>query len=105
LAELGNRMAQRDHTGQRILKDGAIYSLALTPYQYVARKYAGVHRATIAWVLVPRNADNALIGGPALFVTPEGTIGMQDGLSDATTNDLDFTGRYADATQPSQPHD
>lgn len=88
-------MAQRNHKGQRTLTDGAIYSLALTPYQYVAREYHGVHRATIAWVLVPRNADNALIGGPVLFVTPEGSIGMQDGLSERTTEDLDFTGRYA----------
>jgi hypothetical protein len=90
---------------RRILTDGAIYSLALTPYQYVARAYNGVHRATIAWVLVPQNADNVLIGGPALFVTPSGVLSVSDGATEYTTNDLDFTGRYAHATQPPQPHD
>jgi hypothetical protein len=81
-------MAQRDHTGQRVLVDGAVYSLALTACQYVARVYTGA--LPIRWVLVPTGANT----GPPAYVTKDLRIGTQDGLSHATTEQLDFTGRY-----------
>jgi hypothetical protein len=76
------------------LRDGGVYSLSLTPYQYTARRYTGVHRDTIAWVLVPEFQYSSLICGPALFVAHDGTIGRSEGTTALTTNDLDFTGRY-----------
>lgn len=80
------------------LREGAIYCLGLTPYQYVARRLAddSKYRTTegIDWVLHPENADNALIGGPVLFVMVDGNIGRKGGITELTTDDLQFTGRY-----------
>lgn len=91
-------MAQRNHTGQRVLSDGAIYSLALTACQYVARDYHGAH--PIRWVLVPTGYNT----GPPAYVTNDLRIGTQEGLTHATTEQLDFTGRYADGRQNDVHH-
>jgi hypothetical protein len=51
------------------------------------------HVGTVAilWVLVPVGANT----GPPAYVTNDLRIGTQDGISAHTTEDLDFTGRYA----------
>lgn len=81
--------------GARVLREGRVYSLALSPYQYIARSYTGVYKEQIAWVLVPVKGT-PLITGPVLYVNNVGRIARGEGQTDATTNDLDFTGRYAD---------
>jgi hypothetical protein len=82
-------MAQRNHKGQRTLNENGIYSLSLTACQYIARGYSGT--LPILWVLVPTGYNT----GPPAYVTNDFRIGTQDGISAHTTEDLDFTGRYA----------
>jgi hypothetical protein len=85
------------------LQEGAIYSMALTPHQYVARALPSTSRwraARIAWVLVPHKLDEgSLLSGPILYVDTDGHIGVSGGLTEASVSDLDFTGRYADGNQ------
>lgn len=79
------------------LQDGAIYSLALTPHQYTAKRVPDTDRyraANIAWVLMPEWPENQLLCGPILFVLKDGTIARAEGRTPATVHDLNFTGRY-----------
>lgn len=73
------------------LRARGIYSLALTPYQYVAMP---IEHPQALWVLVPEYADNPVIGGPPLYVTHDGILAIKDGPTELTTDSLDFTGRY-----------
>lgn len=82
------------------LREHGIYCLALTPYQYTARRIPDkpVYRtANIAWVLIPVHPDHALLGGPILFVNNAGMLLRAEGTLAATVDSLDFTGRYKDA--------
>lgn len=86
------------------IQEHSIYSLALTPYQYVAHKIQA-ENVNAEWLLVPEWPYNKLIGGPALYVTLDGRIGTQQGLTERTTADLDFTGRYTDAREQQPAND
>lgn len=72
------------------LREGAIYSLALTPYQYTARRLG---QGQVEWLLLPEWPDNPLIGGPILYVTYSGQIGRSEGLTGMYSNELNRTGR------------
>lgn len=87
-------MATGSTERHKALADGAIYCLSMTPYQYVARH---TEHQYIAWVLVPLNAENRLIGGPNAYVTHEGRIGVREGLTDWNASDLLYTGRHQTA--------
>lgn len=84
---------------RRELKEGGIYSLALSPFQYTARR---VDRGNVEWLLIPQWQDIPILCGPLAYVTTDGRIGVHDGITERTTDDLDFTGRYHDAGQPKQ---
>lgn len=75
------------------LQDGGIYSLALTAYQYTARRHSGPAEGVV-WLLLPEWPDNPLIGGPVAYILSDGRIGVKEGITAATIADLDFTGRY-----------
>lgn len=77
----------------RELQEGAIYSLALTPYQYTAKR-ADQQKYGVAWVLLPEWPDNSLIGGPIAFVLPDGRLSVREGPTTYTIEQLNFTGRY-----------
>lgn len=79
----------------RTLTEGAIYSLSLTPCQYVARRYTGA--APLVWVLVPVRVSQGdpSNDGPPAYVLEDGRIGVHQGITEYTTDDLDFTGRFA----------
>lgn len=82
------------------LKEHGIYCLALTSYQYTARRIPAkpeYRAANLAWILMPMYPDHTLLGGPVLFVDASGTILRSQGKTALTTNNLDFTGRYNDA--------
>jgi hypothetical protein len=82
------------------LREHGIYSLALTPYQYTARRIPDKpeYRATnLAWILLPEWEDKPGICGPVLFVDMDGNIRRLEGKTAATVGNLDFTGRYQDA--------
>jgi len=82
------------------LVEGAIYSLATTPYQYEARLIPDkpqYRAAGLVWVLLPQplNKDNPnLLCGPVLFVDEESNIRRAEGALPITTEVLNFTGRY-----------
>jgi hypothetical protein len=84
------------------LQEHAIYSLALTPHQYTARRIPDkpeYRAAGLSWILIPEWSDNSLLAGPVLFVDVEGRILRGEGKTAATVMDLDFTGRYKHAQQ------
>lgn len=82
------------------LVEGAIYSLATTPYQYEARMVPDKPQylaAGLVWVLLPQplNANNpTLLCGPVLFVDVHGRIKRAEGELPITVASLNFTGRY-----------
>lgn len=72
------------------LIEGGVYSLALTPYQYVAHRVQHEH---VSWVLEPTHVDIPRISAPPAYLTHDGSMGIKGGITEYTREDLDFTGR------------
>ncbi len=85
---------------QKHIVEGAIYSLATTPYQYEARLIPDkpqYRAAGLVWILMPQplnREDPQLLCGPVLFISEEGNIRRAEGPLPITIEDLNFTGRY-----------
>lgn len=76
----------------RVLKDGGIYCLALTPYQYAVHAVSQQY-THLAYILAPQ-----LVGtineAPEAFLLHDGSLVTREGYTGYTASDLDFTGRY-----------
>lgn len=88
--ESGCASTQSGASGKRLV-EGAIYSLGLTPYQYTARR---VDAGEVVWLLIPEFEGVPLICGPVLYVDPQNRLALKEGITQQTTSDLQFTGRY-----------
>jgi hypothetical protein len=75
------------------LYERGIYCLGLTPYQYTVR---ATGRGEVPCLLMPEWPDNARIGGPVMYVLPDGRLGRTEGITGLTVGVLHFTGRYKD---------